>query len=90
MAVFSAVLGNFSFGFALVYPSPVIPALEAHSDPALRLDRYRASWFGVRCGTVSTGGIQREPGSTKAPLCLPAVGVHAGGGGRGAQRHAPQ
>ncbi|XP_031412083.1 solute carrier family 2, facilitated glucose transporter member 6 isoform X1 [Meleagris gallopavo] len=46
MAVFSAVLGNFSFGFALVYPSPVIPALEAHSDPALRLDRYRASWFG--------------------------------------------
>ncbi|POI31598.1 hypothetical protein CIB84_004651 [Bambusicola thoracicus] len=46
VAVFAAVLGNFSFGFALVYPSPVIPALEAHPDPALRLDRYRASWFG--------------------------------------------
>eukprot|EP00076_Gallus_gallus_P031639 XP_024997177.1 solute carrier family 2, facilitated glucose transporter member 6 isoform X1 [Gallus gallus] len=46
MAVFAAVLGNFSFGFALVYPSPVIPALETHPNPALRLDRYRASWFG--------------------------------------------
>ncbi|XP_061867475.1 solute carrier family 2, facilitated glucose transporter member 6 isoform X1 [Colius striatus] len=46
LAVFAAVLGNFSFGFALVYSSPVIPALEAHPDPALRLDKYTASWFG--------------------------------------------
>uniref|UniRef100_A0A663MZN9 Solute carrier family 2 member 6 n=1 Tax=Athene cunicularia TaxID=194338 RepID=A0A663MZN9_ATHCN len=46
LAVFAAVLGNFSFGFALVYPSPVIPALEAYPSPALRLDRYAASWFG--------------------------------------------
>ncbi|XP_068011709.1 solute carrier family 2, facilitated glucose transporter member 6 isoform X1 [Melanerpes formicivorus] len=46
LAVFAAVLGNFSFGFALVYPSPVIPALEAHPDPALRLDQHTASWFG--------------------------------------------
>ncbi|OXB69057.1 hypothetical protein ASZ78_009533 [Callipepla squamata] len=46
VAVFASVLGNFSFGFALVYPSPVIPALETHPNPALRLDRYRASWFG--------------------------------------------
>ncbi|XP_074465490.1 solute carrier family 2, facilitated glucose transporter member 6 isoform X2 [Larus michahellis] len=46
LAVFAAVLGNFSFGFALVYPSPVIPALEAHPSPALRLDQYTASWFG--------------------------------------------
>uniref|UniRef100_A0A8D0KQZ8 Solute carrier family 2 member 6 n=1 Tax=Strix occidentalis caurina TaxID=311401 RepID=A0A8D0KQZ8_STROC len=46
LAVFAAVLGNFSFGFALVYPSPVIPALEAYPSPALRLDRYTASWFG--------------------------------------------
>ncbi|KFV10646.1 Solute carrier family 2, facilitated glucose transporter member 6, partial [Tauraco erythrolophus] len=38
LAVFAAVLGNFSFGFALVYPSPVIPALETHPSPALRLD----------------------------------------------------
>uniref|UniRef100_A0A8B9CX90 Solute carrier family 2 member 6 n=1 Tax=Anser brachyrhynchus TaxID=132585 RepID=A0A8B9CX90_9AVES len=46
LAVFAAVLGNFSFGFALVYTSPVIPALEAHPNPALRLDRHKASWFG--------------------------------------------
>ncbi|NXC47092.1 GTR6 protein, partial [Penelope pileata] len=46
LAVFAAVLGNFSFGFALVYTSPVIPALEAHPDPALRLDQHKASWFG--------------------------------------------
>ncbi|XP_015500069.1 solute carrier family 2, facilitated glucose transporter member 6 isoform X1 [Parus major] len=46
LAVFAAVLGNFSFGFALVYPSPVIPALEAHPSPALRLDRHTAPWFG--------------------------------------------
>lgn len=48
LAVFAAVLGNFSFGFALVYPSPVIPALEAHPSPALRLDQHTAPWFGVR------------------------------------------
>ncbi|KAK4811604.1 hypothetical protein QYF61_016911 [Mycteria americana] len=46
LAAFVAVLGNFSFGFALVYPSPVIPALEAHPSPALRLDQHTASWFG--------------------------------------------
>ncbi|XP_027505984.1 solute carrier family 2, facilitated glucose transporter member 6 [Corapipo altera] len=46
LAVFAAVLGNFSFGFALVYPSPVIPALEAHPSPELRLDQHTAPWFG--------------------------------------------
>ncbi|NXY37230.1 GTR6 protein, partial [Pomatorhinus ruficollis] len=46
LAVFAAVLGNFSFGFALVYPSPVIPALEAHPSPGLRLDQHTAPWFG--------------------------------------------
>ncbi|NXW78821.1 GTR6 protein, partial [Hirundo rustica] len=46
LAVFAAVLGNFSFGFALVYPSPVIPALEAHPSAALRLDQHTAPWFG--------------------------------------------
>ncbi|NXG58397.1 GTR6 protein, partial [Hemiprocne comata] len=46
LAAFTAVLGNFSFGFALVYPSPVIPALEVHPNPALRLDQHTASWFG--------------------------------------------
>uniref|UniRef100_A0A8C6ZWT9 Solute carrier family 2 member 6 n=1 Tax=Nothoprocta perdicaria TaxID=30464 RepID=A0A8C6ZWT9_NOTPE len=46
LAAFAAVLGNFSFGFALVYPSPVIPVLEAYPVPALALDPHKASWFG--------------------------------------------
>ncbi|XP_061867476.1 solute carrier family 2, facilitated glucose transporter member 6 isoform X2 [Colius striatus] len=58
LAVFAAVLGNFSFGFALVYSSPVIPALEAHPDPALRLDKYTASWFGVYISEVSHPGVR--------------------------------
>ncbi|NXA49810.1 GTR6 protein, partial [Nothocercus julius] len=46
LAAFAAVLGNFNFGFALVYPSPVIPVLEAYPIPALTLDPHKASWFG--------------------------------------------
>uniref|UniRef100_H0VJS3 Solute carrier family 2, facilitated glucose transporter member 6 n=1 Tax=Cavia porcellus TaxID=10141 RepID=H0VJS3_CAVPO len=46
LATFAAVLGNFSFGYALVYTSPVIPALEHSSDPDLRLSKTQASWFG--------------------------------------------
>ncbi|XP_004849026.1 solute carrier family 2, facilitated glucose transporter member 6 [Heterocephalus glaber] len=46
LATFAAVLGNFSFGYALVYTSPVIPALERSSDPGLRLTKAQASWFG--------------------------------------------
>ncbi|XP_006863780.1 PREDICTED: solute carrier family 2, facilitated glucose transporter member 6 isoform X2 [Chrysochloris asiatica] len=46
LATFAAVLGNFSFGYALVYTSPVIPALEHTSDPDLRLTKDQASWFG--------------------------------------------
>ncbi|NWZ60493.1 GTR6 protein, partial [Haliaeetus albicilla] len=58
LAVFAAVLGNFSFGFALVYPSPVIPALEAHPSPALRLDQHTASWFGsVFTLGAAAGGV---------------------------------
>lgn len=47
LATFAAVLGNFSFGYALVYTSPVIPALEQSSDPNLNLTKTQASWFGV-------------------------------------------
>lgn len=47
LAVFAAVLGNFTFGYALVYTSPVIPALEISADPALRLNTLQASWFGA-------------------------------------------
>ncbi|XP_070234801.1 solute carrier family 2, facilitated glucose transporter member 6 isoform X1 [Bos mutus] len=46
LATFAAVLGNFSFGYALVYTSPVIPALEHSSDPNLNLTKTQASWFG--------------------------------------------
>lgn len=65
LATFAAVLGNFSFGYALVYTSPVIPALEHSSDPDLRLSKTQASWFGVRpvlweeCGgELSWGPLQ--------------------------------
>ncbi|XP_040387333.1 solute carrier family 2, facilitated glucose transporter member 6 isoform X2 [Cygnus olor] len=85
LAVFAAVLGNFSFGFALVYTSPVIPALEAHPNPALRLDRHKASWFGVRSGIVpAVGCTQGQWGPTKAPLSMSpqsvfTLGAAAGG-----------
>ncbi|XP_060245720.1 solute carrier family 2, facilitated glucose transporter member 6 isoform X3 [Meriones unguiculatus] len=46
LATFAAVLGNFSFGYALVYTSPVIPVLKQSSDPALHLNKIQASWFG--------------------------------------------
>ncbi|XP_034871400.1 solute carrier family 2, facilitated glucose transporter member 6 isoform X3 [Mirounga angustirostris] len=46
LATFAAVLGNFSFGYALVYTSPVIPALEHSLDPDLSLTKSQASWFG--------------------------------------------
>uniref|UniRef100_A0A8C7BQY9 Solute carrier family 2 member 6 n=1 Tax=Neovison vison TaxID=452646 RepID=A0A8C7BQY9_NEOVI len=46
LATFAAVLGNFSFGYALVYTSPVIPALEHSLDPDLILTKTQASWFG--------------------------------------------
>uniref|UniRef100_A0A673N0A8 Solute carrier family 2, facilitated glucose transporter member 8 n=1 Tax=Sinocyclocheilus rhinocerous TaxID=307959 RepID=A0A673N0A8_9TELE len=46
LAVFSAVLGNFTFGFALVFPSPVIPQLQKGDDPRLQMDIHQISWFG--------------------------------------------
>ncbi|XP_060107433.1 solute carrier family 2, facilitated glucose transporter member 6 [Heteronotia binoei] len=46
LAAFAAVLGNFSFGFALVYPSPVIPALQRAPLRHLHLTKDAASWFG--------------------------------------------
>nr|XP_025040788.1 solute carrier family 2, facilitated glucose transporter member 6 isoform X1 [Pelodiscus sinensis] len=46
LAAFAAVLGNFSFGYALVYTSPVIPALETSNIPALKITHKEASWFG--------------------------------------------
>ncbi|XP_036381892.1 solute carrier family 2, facilitated glucose transporter member 6 [Megalops cyprinoides] len=57
LAVFSAVLGNFNFGFAMVYPSPVIPQLRVIDNPHLRLDTQQVAWFGsiFSLGAVSGG-----------------------------------
>ncbi|XP_068105321.1 solute carrier family 2, facilitated glucose transporter member 6 isoform X3 [Hyperolius riggenbachi] len=46
LAAFSAVLGNFTFGYALVYPSPVIPVLEGDTDPSMHITEVEKSWFG--------------------------------------------
>lgn len=46
VAAFAAVLGAFNFGFALVYPSPVIPALENNRDPIITITSKETSWFG--------------------------------------------
>ncbi|XP_048369214.1 solute carrier family 2, facilitated glucose transporter member 6 isoform X1 [Sphaerodactylus townsendi] len=58
VAALAAVLGNFSFGFALVYPSPVIPALERSQVRSLQLSEAAASWFGsVFTLGVAAGGL---------------------------------
>uniref|UniRef100_A0A3Q3B1V4 Solute carrier family 2, facilitated glucose transporter member 8 n=1 Tax=Kryptolebias marmoratus TaxID=37003 RepID=A0A3Q3B1V4_KRYMA len=47
LAVFSAVLGNFNFGYSLVYSSPVLPKFKGPDvDPRLRMDTEQAAWFG--------------------------------------------
>ena len=46
LAVFSVVLGNFSFGYSLVYPSPVQYQLQSSDDPRLRMDAKQYAWFG--------------------------------------------
>ncbi|KAM4634177.1 solute carrier family 2, facilitated glucose transporter member 6 [Polymixia lowei] len=58
LAVFSAVLGNFSFGYSLVYPSSVLPQLQAAStNPRLRMGTEEAAWFGsiYALGAVAGG-----------------------------------
>ncbi|CAL8283135.1 unnamed protein product [Boreogadus saida] len=46
LAVFSVVLGNFSFGYSLVYASPVQTALQGSEDPRLQMDSTQYAWFG--------------------------------------------
>ncbi|EOB05975.1 Solute carrier family 2, facilitated glucose transporter member 6, partial [Anas platyrhynchos] len=76
LAVFAAVLGNFSFGFALVYTSPVIPALEAHPNPALRgsLPKGVAGW--------EVRGVQELSPGSSALIC-PRREFGKGGGRMG-------
>ncbi|KAJ8414990.1 hypothetical protein AAFF_G00025130 [Aldrovandia affinis] len=46
LAVFSAVLGNFNFGFSMVYPFPVIHQLQTIDNPHLRMNTQQVAWFG--------------------------------------------
>ncbi|XP_041672808.1 solute carrier family 2, facilitated glucose transporter member 6 [Cheilinus undulatus] len=47
LAVFAAVLGNFNFGYSLVFSSPVLPKLKSpDADPRLRMDTDQAALFG--------------------------------------------
>ncbi|XP_063570583.1 solute carrier family 2, facilitated glucose transporter member 6 isoform X6 [Pongo abelii] len=64
LATFAAVLGNFSFGYALVYTSPVIPALERSLDPDLHLTKSQASWFGVYVSEIAPPGVRGALGAT--------------------------
>ncbi|XP_061838089.1 solute carrier family 2, facilitated glucose transporter member 6 [Nerophis lumbriciformis] len=59
LAVFAAVLGNFNFGYSLVYPSPVLPVLQGpDADPRLRMDTSQAALFGsVFMLGVAGGGL---------------------------------
>ncbi|XP_077397217.1 solute carrier family 2, facilitated glucose transporter member 6 [Festucalex cinctus] len=59
LAVFAAVLGNFNFGYSLVYPSPVLPVLQSPDvDPRLRMDTSQAALFGsVYMLGVAGGGL---------------------------------
>ncbi|XP_059850207.1 solute carrier family 2, facilitated glucose transporter member 6 isoform X1 [Hypanus sabinus] len=45
LAVFTAVLGNVSFGYAMVYTSPVVPELEHSPNPNLQMNTRSASLF---------------------------------------------
>ncbi|KAM9475868.1 solute carrier family 2, facilitated glucose transporter member 6-like [Clarias gariepinus] len=45
-AAFSAALGSFIFGYAMVLPSAVIPQLQEDDDPRLHMDVNQISWFG--------------------------------------------
>ncbi|XP_019719967.1 solute carrier family 2, facilitated glucose transporter member 6 [Hippocampus comes] len=59
LAVFAAVLGNFNFGYSLVYPSPVLPVLQGpDADPRLRMDTSQAALFGsIYMLGVACGGL---------------------------------
>ncbi|KAM9844291.1 solute carrier family 2, facilitated glucose transporter member 6 [Aulostomus maculatus] len=59
LAVFAAVLGNFNFGYSLVYPSPVLPQLMSpDADPRLKMNHTQAGWFGsVYALGAAAGGL---------------------------------
>ncbi|XP_077162287.1 solute carrier family 2, facilitated glucose transporter member 6 isoform X5 [Paroedura picta] len=75
LAALAAVLGNFGFGFALVYPSPVIPALQKAQLPGLQLTGHAASWFGVYISEISHPGVRGALGS--CPQIMAVLGALA-------------
>ncbi|XP_040918565.1 solute carrier family 2, facilitated glucose transporter member 6 [Toxotes jaculatrix] len=57
LAVFSAILGNFNFGYSLVYSSPVLPKLKSpDADPRIRMDTRSAAWFASIYSLGAVGG----------------------------------
>ncbi|KAM8825449.1 solute carrier family 2, facilitated glucose transporter member 6 isoform 1-T1 [Synchiropus picturatus] len=47
LAVMAAVLGNFVFGYSMVYPSAVLPQLQKPDvDPRLRMNKSQTALFG--------------------------------------------
>ncbi|XP_066569121.1 solute carrier family 2, facilitated glucose transporter member 6 [Amia ocellicauda] len=78
LAVFSAVLGNFNFGFSMVYPSSAIPQLKNIEDPRLRMDTDMVSWFGsVFTLGAAAGGLSAMVLNDKIgrKLCIMMSGV---------------
>lgn len=61
VAAFSAVLGNFIFGYAKVFPSVVIPQLQKHDNPHLHMNDAQISWFGVRAACFFCHWISQYP-----------------------------
>lgn len=51
-AAFAADLGKFIFGYAMVFPSALIPQLEEEDHPRLPLNIDQISWFGVRAACL--------------------------------------
>ncbi|XP_063051401.1 solute carrier family 2, facilitated glucose transporter member 6 [Engraulis encrasicolus] len=83
LAAFSAVLGNLSFGYALVFPSPVIPQLQRGDDPHLKMDTQQVSWFGsiFNLGAVAGGlgaMLLNDRLGRKASIMLSALPACAG------------
>ncbi|MEE6505297.1 hypothetical protein FKM82_005486 [Ascaphus truei] len=75
LAAFAAVLGNFTFGYALVYSSPVIPVLESNSDPDLQVKPEEIPWFasvfalGACLGGVSSMFLNDRLGRKLSIMC---------------------
>ncbi|KAF5905545.1 solute carrier family 2, facilitated glucose transporter member 6, partial [Clarias magur] len=71
-AAFSAILGSFIFGYAMVLPSAMIPQLQEDDDPHLHLDVNQISWFGIYVSEISHPGLRGKLGP--APQNMMVIG----------------